>query len=300
MSRRPHRAERALRFAAQHEVDRVAYGAGGQFRGVHALRPQTRVRIDVGDAVTRDRGVQRTDESGVVNCVELGDPDRVRPAIFEFGFEPGLDQMIEDRDESGRSLRMPRFDFVQQAISMGEQCAAHGRTLTQRSVVAAVAMSRGAATRASLTPSALREVRRIRWARAVRQIDSPAARRSAAIRALRVALAFNAHRYGQDALRPRRFDQRADQRGAARSSGRRSDQRTIEFPGRRRQPRQQRRIDDVSANAVKREADTEIVQIGDDAAVALRDLRASAANGISNSIRRGSSDCRRAHLRAPL
>ncbi len=60
---------------------------------------------------------------------------------------------------------------------------------------------------------------------------------------------------------------------AARSSRQARDQRAMKLPGSRRQPRQQRRIDHVGADAVEHEADAEVVQIRDDARVALGEPR---------------------------
>ena len=57
VSRRADRAERAPRLALQYEVDRIAHGTGGEFRGVHRHRAQAGIGVEVCDAVARNRGV---------------------------------------------------------------------------------------------------------------------------------------------------------------------------------------------------------------------------------------------------
>ena len=76
MAGRPHEAQRRLRFAREHAIDRIARRAGGQLGHVERRGADDRVRIDVPAAA---RG-QRRDAIDVSRFVDAFEPRRETPA----------------------------------------------------------------------------------------------------------------------------------------------------------------------------------------------------------------------------
>jgi hypothetical protein len=127
MTRRSNRTERGAAFAAHHQVGAQHHRACRMSRRLERIGIERGIGIEIMNSRSRARRLHLVDVLSGVNALELLPRCRRRIVMRDHSVEPGADQVIVDRIETLRALRMVRTHVVQATRGMRDVCDGHGK-----------------------------------------------------------------------------------------------------------------------------------------------------------------------------
>jgi len=119
--------ERGAAFAAHHQIGAQHHRACRMSRRLERIGIECGIGIEIMNARSRARRLHLVDVASGVNALELLPRCRRRLVMRDHSVEPGADQVIVDRIETLRALRMVRTHVVQATRRMRDVRDGHGK-----------------------------------------------------------------------------------------------------------------------------------------------------------------------------
>ena len=126
MPRRTHGAKSVLDLARHDEIDSQDSGPSGTECRLPGVRIHGRIRIEMDDAMRRRTFFQACQVRCRMHAQQLLERRQRRLVMHQIMIHPLRDQMIIDRAQPSRALRIQGTHVVQETVAMGDVgCAVH-------------------------------------------------------------------------------------------------------------------------------------------------------------------------------